>query len=74
MKTRAENLVDKMLTAYPYCVVNVKGNIYTVTGYNTKRRSYPVSLKREDGRLSKAPVMFLGAGYTSYQTYIRGFH
>lgn len=41
---------------------NVKGNIYTVTGYNTKRRSYPVSLKREDGRLSKAPVTFLAQG------------
>lgn len=24
MKTRAENLVDKMLTAYPYCVVNLE--------------------------------------------------
>lgn len=41
---------------------NVKGNIYVVTGYNTKRRSYPVSLKRTDGRLSKAPVMFLSQG------------
>lgn len=41
---------------------NVKGIIYTVTGYNSKRRSYPVSLKREDGRLSKAPVMFLAQG------------
>lgn len=41
---------------------NVKGNVYVVTGYNAKRRSYPVSLKREDGRLSKAPVMFLAQG------------
>lgn len=41
---------------------NVMGDTYTVTGYNTKRRSYPVSLKREDGRLSKAPVMFLAQG------------
>lgn len=24
MKTRAENLVDKMLKAYPYCVINVE--------------------------------------------------
>lgn len=24
MKTRAENLVTKMLRAYPYCAVNVK--------------------------------------------------
>lgn len=24
MKTRSENLVDKMLMAYPYCVVNVE--------------------------------------------------
>lgn len=24
MKTRAERLMDKMLAAYPYCVVNVK--------------------------------------------------
>ena len=41
---------------------NVKGNIYMVTGYNTKRRSYPVSLRRSDGRMSKAPVMFLSQG------------
>lgn len=24
MKTRAETLVDKMLKAYPYCVINVE--------------------------------------------------
>lgn len=24
MKTRAEKLVDKMLEAYPYCVINVE--------------------------------------------------
>ena len=41
---------------------NVKGYTYTVIGYDTKRRSYPVSLKRADGRLSKAPVMFLSQG------------
>lgn len=41
---------------------NVKGQTYIVTGYNTKRRSYPVALKRADGRLSKATVMFLAQG------------
>lgn len=41
---------------------NVNGFTYTVTGYTTKRRRFPVSLKREDGRLSKAPVMFLAQG------------
>lgn len=40
----------------------VKGNVYTVTGYNTKRRSYPVSLKRADGQLSKSPILFLACG------------
>lgn len=41
---------------------SIKGNTYVVTGYNTKRRSYPVSLKRADGQLSKAPILFLACG------------
>lgn len=41
---------------------NVKGSIYIVVGYNTKRPSYPLSLKREDGSLSKAQVRFLAQG------------
>lgn len=52
---------------------NVKGKIYTVTGYNTKRRSYPVSLKRADGLLSKAPVMFLAQGTQITQPTLEDF-
>lgn len=40
----------------------VKGSIYEVVGYVTKRPSYPLSLKREDGRSVKAPLGFLSMG------------
>lgn len=41
---------------------NIKDNVYTVVEYNTKRHKYPVLLKRMDGRLSKASLMFLSLG------------
>lgn len=52
---------------------NVKGNIYTVTGYNTKRRSYPVSLKGADGRLLKSTVMLLTQGTQITQPTLEDF-
>ena len=41
---------------------NVKGSVYTVTGYYAKRWSYPIALKRTDGYLAKAPFSFLKQG------------
>lgn len=41
---------------------NVNGTIYTVTGFNTKRPRYPLSLKNSSGRMFKTSVMFLSQG------------
>lgn len=41
---------------------NVRGTLYTVTGYLTKRPKYPVQLKNEDGASSKSSISFLAQG------------
>ena len=41
---------------------NIKGIMYTVEDYITKRRAYPVSLRRADGKMSKSSVSFLKQG------------
>lgn len=52
---------------------NFKGNVYTVIGYNAKRRTYPVSLKRKDGRLSKSSFTFLAWGTQIIQPTLEDF-
>lgn len=41
---------------------NIRGYTYTVMDYIPKLSKYPVSLKRSDGRMSKAGVGFLAQG------------
>lgn len=41
---------------------SIRGNIYTVTDYVTKRRASPLTLKRSDGKLSRSAIMFLSQG------------
>ena len=41
---------------------NVKGHVYNVVGYDTKRPKYPVSLRGSDGRFSKTNLRFLSQG------------
>lgn len=47
-------------------VWKVKCSYYTVADYVPRRKRYPVSLRREDGRLVKASILFLARGEQVY--------